>query len=66
MQVTQGYWRCGFDNPEELLADYGWKAKVIQPGDDGAYFGRYTRKLPPRDVPNVERVFLVTAQRLPQ
>lgn len=62
----QGYWHSGFDNPEELLANCGWKAKVIQPGDEGAHFGRYTRKLPPRDVPNVERVFLVTAQKFPQ
>ncbi|PIG93048.1 SAM-dependent methyltransferase [Gloeocapsopsis sp. IPPAS B-1203] len=61
----RGYWRSGFDNPEALLANYGWKANVIQPGDEGAHFGRYTCKLPPRDVPNVERVFLVTAQKLP-
>lgn len=62
----QGYWRSGFDNPEELLVGYRWTAKVTQPGDEGAHFGRYIRKLPPRDVPNVERVFLATAQRLPQ
>lgn len=60
----QGYWRSGFDNPEKLLANYGWQANVIQPGEEGAHFGRYTNKLPPRDVPNVERVFLVTAQKL--
>lgn len=59
----QGYWRSGFDHPEELLANYGWEANVIQPGDEGAHFGRYTHKLPSRDVPNVERVFLVTANK---
>lgn len=58
----QGYWQSGFDNPEELLASYGWEANAIQPGDDGANFGRYTHKLPPRDVPDVG-VFLVTAQK---
>ncbi|MBE9190941.1 hypothetical protein IQ230_11380 [Gloeocapsopsis crepidinum LEGE 06123] len=38
----QEYWRSKFDIPEKLPADYGWKAKVIQPGDEGAHFGRYT------------------------
>lgn len=59
----QGYWRSGFDNPEALLASYGWTANVVQPGDEGAHFGRYTHPLPSRDVPNVERVFLVTANK---
>lgn len=59
----QGYFRSGFDNPEELLSGYGWDANVVQPGDYGANFGRYTEKLPPRDVPDVERVFLVKAKK---
>lgn len=59
----KGYFRSGFDVPEELLAEYGWFAKVIQPGDEGAHFGRYTDKLPPRDLMGVERVFLVKAYK---
>jgi methyltransferase (TIGR00027 family) len=59
----KGYFRSGFDEPEKLLAEYGWKAKVIQPGDEGAHFGRYTNKLPPRDVPDVGRVFLIKAHK---
>ena len=59
----KGYFRSGFDEPEELLAEYGWKAEVTQPGDEGANFGRYTNRLPPRDVPDVERVFLVKAYK---
>lgn len=59
----KGYFRSGFDEPEELLAEYGWKAEVIQPGDKGAHFGRYTNKLPPRNVPDIERVFLVKARK---
>ena len=59
----KGYFRSGFDEPEELLAEYGWKAEVIQPGDEGAHFGRYTNKLPPRNVPDIERVFLVKARK---
>ena len=58
----KGYFRSGFDFPEELLAKYGWQAEVIQPGDEGAHFGR-TNKLPPRDVPDVERVFLVKGHK---
>lgn len=57
----KGYFRSGFDYPEELLAQYGWEAEVIQPGDKAACFGRYTHQLPPRDVPDVERVFLISA-----
>jgi methyltransferase (TIGR00027 family) len=59
----QGYFHSGFDEPEKLLAEYGWKAEVIQPGDEGAHFGRYTQKLPPRDLPDVERVFLIKAHK---
>lgn len=59
----QGYFRSGCDNPEELLSGYGWDANVVQPGDEGAHFGRYTEKLPPRDVPDVERAFLVKAKK---
>lgn len=59
----KGYFRSGFDEPEKLLAEYGWQAEVIQPGDQGADFGRYTNKLPPRDVMDVERVFLVKAHK---
>jgi methyltransferase (TIGR00027 family) len=59
----KGYFRSGFDFPEELLAEYRWKAEVIQPGDDGAHFCRYTNKLPPRDIADVERVFLIKAHK---
>ncbi|MDJ0718682.1 MAG: SAM-dependent methyltransferase [Prochloraceae cyanobacterium] len=59
----KGYFRFGCDYPEELLLKYGWLGKVIQPGDEGAYFGRYTDKLPPREVTDVERIFLVKAQK---
>ena len=59
----KGHFRSGFDFPEELLANYGWQVEVIQPGDAGAHFDRFTNKLPPRDVPNVERVFLVKGKK---
>ncbi|MEH2321889.1 class I SAM-dependent methyltransferase [Nostoc sp.] len=55
------YWRYGCEEPETLFANYGWKASVVQPGDEQAHFGRYTSKFPPRDVPDVGRIFFVTA-----
>jgi methyltransferase (TIGR00027 family) len=57
-----GYFKFGTDTPEQLLAQYNWQAQVLQPGDEGAHFGRYTEQMPPRDIPDVMRVFLVTAQ----
>lgn len=59
----KGYFRSGFDCPEELLTKFGWNAEVIQPGDERAHFGRYTSKLPPRHVMDVKRVFLVKADK---
>ena len=58
----KGYFQFGTDTPEQLLAQINWKAQVLQPGDEGAHFGRYTEQVPPRDIPDVMRVFLVTAQ----
>ena len=57
------HWRSGFDEPEKLFAAHGWRASVIQPGDEGADFGRYTNKLPPRTVPDAKRVFLIRATK---
>jgi methyltransferase (TIGR00027 family) len=58
----KGYFRFGMDRPEAFLADYGWQATVKQPGEQGADFGRFPNALPPRDVPDVARIFLVTAE----
>jgi methyltransferase (TIGR00027 family) len=59
----KGYFRSGFDFPAKLLAEYGWKAEVTQPGDEKAHFNRYLDKLPPLEVPDIERVFLIKAQK---
>ena len=58
----KGYFQFGTDTPEKLLSDYGWQASVIQPGDEGANFGRYIEPLPAREVRDVMRVFLVKAR----
>lgn len=59
--IVRKYWRFGTDFPEKLFADYGWKAIVIQPGDEEANFGRYHQKLPPLKIPNLRRSFLIRA-----
>jgi methyltransferase (TIGR00027 family) len=58
------YWQFGSDRPEDLLADYGWSASVLQPGDEEVNFGRYTEKPPVRGIPNTRHIFLVRARRI--
>jgi methyltransferase (TIGR00027 family) len=55
------YWQSSCDHPESFLANYGWNASALQPGEAGAAFGRFTYQFPDRDVPNVPRMFFVTA-----
>lgn len=57
------HWRFGTDEPEELLSAYGWNAKVYQPGEDGANFGRYSKAPPARNIPGQRRVFIAVASR---
>jgi methyltransferase (TIGR00027 family) len=57
------YWHYGCEEPEALLATYGWEATVIQLGDEAANFGRISEKFPPRNLPNVARYFFVTAKK---
>ncbi|MBD2329971.1 SAM-dependent methyltransferase [Alkalinema sp. FACHB-956] len=62
----QGYFQFGTDTPEQLLSQYGWQAEVVQPGEADANFDRYAEPFPPRDVPNVMRIFLVKAKKVAQ
>lgn len=55
------FWQFGCDVPEDFLADYGWRAKAIQPGEEGAFFGRYTFQIPPREDKEGIHIFFVTA-----
>jgi hypothetical protein len=57
------HWQFGADRPEYLLQNYGWDATVIQPGEDGANFGRYSESPPSRNVPGTRQVFLVKAKK---
>lgn len=57
------HWLYGCDEPEALFASYGWQATVVQPGDEGVNFNRFTKKFPPRSVPDAARCFFVTAKK---
>jgi methyltransferase (TIGR00027 family) len=56
-------WLSAMDDPETFLAKCGWAATVVQPGEDGANFGRWSYPIVPRSVPNAPRSWLVTAVR---
>lgn len=56
-------WRFGTDEPEQLLAKYGWRAQVTQAGAQGASYGRWRWPSTPRWAPQAPRWFFVTAER---
>lgn len=53
--------RFGANDPGALLAEHGWRARAVQPGEPGADYGRWPYPLPPRGVSGVPRSFLLTA-----
>lgn len=55
------YWHSSCDHPESFFASYGWKALAIQPGEEGASFGRFTYRFPDRSVPDAPHIFFVVA-----
>ena len=55
--------RFGTNHPEALFAEHGWEAKVTQPGEREANYGRWPYAVAPRRMPGVPRLFLVRAQR---
>lgn len=56
-------WISSMDVPEAFLAGYGWKATVVQPGEEGAHFGRWLLPVVSRQVTGIPRTFFVTALR---
>lgn len=56
-------WQFSCNEPEAFLAEYGWHAKVVQPSDKEAWFGRFTFQYPPREDKNGNHIFLATAIR---
>ncbi|MFD9393548.1 class I SAM-dependent methyltransferase [Streptomyces sp. NPDC060000] len=62
LSVFEGWgtpWVSGFDEPEILFDACGYTVTALQPGDEGADFGRWPDPVPPRDVPGERRVFFV-------
>lgn len=57
------YWQSSCDRPELFFAKYGWQASAIQPGEEGACFGRYTHQFSDRSVAESPHIFFVTACR---
>ena len=53
------HWKYGCDEPEKLLSTYNWKASVLQAGDEGASYGRFTYKFQPRNVLDVTHYFFL-------
>ncbi len=56
----------GTNDPEVRLTEPGWEAKVTQPGERGANYGRWPYPVAPRRVPGVPRVFFMQARRVVQ
>jgi methyltransferase (TIGR00027 family) len=55
------YWKYGCDEPESLLSTYNWSASVVQASDEDANYGRFTYKLPARDVTDAPHYFFAQA-----
>jgi methyltransferase (TIGR00027 family) len=57
-------WISGTDEPEAFLAKFGWDARVTQPGEPAAEFGRWIYPTPPpRDLPGIPRMFLFESEK---
>ncbi len=64
MQANAGApWMGTIDDPEDVLARRGWKARLIQLGEAEANYGRWSYPIIPRAVPHMPRYWLVTAQK---
>ncbi len=63
LEVRGISWRFTTDKPEALLAEYAWRAQGVQPGDQGANFGRWPYPVLSRELQGCPRSLLVTAQR---
>ncbi|MFI9173092.1 class I SAM-dependent methyltransferase [Streptomyces lincolnensis] len=56
-------WLFGTDEPEALFAECGYDVRALQPGEEGADFGRWPDPVPPRAEHDVRRVFFVHGRR---
>lgn len=54
-------WRSGIDEPEVMLAQFGWQAEVRQPGEESVGVGRWPYPVVPRSFVQVPHSLLLTA-----
>lgn len=65
MQAAAGApWIGAMDDPAAVLADLGWSASLVQPGEPVANHGRWTLPVPPASMPELPHSWYVTATRL--
>jgi hypothetical protein len=57
-------WQFGTDDPEGLLADYGWQSQAIQGGEEGANYGRWPYPVLPRTNREAGRTFFVVGRKV--
>lgn len=57
-------WLFGDDEPERLLASYGFDVAAVQPGEPGAHYGRWQDTVVARDEPGIPRVFYVHGKKV--
>jgi methyltransferase (TIGR00027 family) len=62
MSAVGAPWLFTSDEPEAFLAEFGWSAIVVQPGENGADFARFPYSVAPRSTFGVPRSFLVTTR----
>jgi methyltransferase (TIGR00027 family) len=64
MQAAAGApWIGAMDDPVATLADLGWPASLVQPGEPAANHGRWTLPVPPASMPDLPHSWYVTAER---
>jgi methyltransferase (TIGR00027 family) len=61
MAVSGAPWLFSCDEPESLLARFGWSAHAIEPGEGAAGYGRAPYRLEGRSQRDTPRSLLVTA-----
>src|SRR5690242_19263825 len=55
-------WRFGTDDIPAFMASAGWTdIKVTEPGNKGSAYGRWPEDASPTTIPNLPRIYLVTA-----
>jgi hypothetical protein len=57
------YWQSSCDDPESFFQPYGWKASAIQPGEEGAAYGRFTFQFADRADTEAPHIFFLTASK---